>query len=84
MQFHWKNSLIGYTLEDYLENPDELHPIYNDYLLTPEKLKSSHNMLSNYCSNIPNDYRIKIGNVNKLVPIFGNKNRYALHYKNLL
>ena len=41
-------------------------------------------MLSNYWSNIPNDYRIKIGNVNKLVPIFGNKNRYALHYKNLL
>ena len=27
------------------------------------------------------DYRIKIGNVNKLVPNLGNKSRYDLHYK---
>ena len=34
-------------------------------LLAPEKLKIDHNMLSKYCSNIANEYGIKIGGVNK-------------------
>ena len=58
--------------------------MHNNYVLAPVKLKVSLDMLSNYFGNIANDNEIKIGNVNKLVPIFGNKNRYALHYKNLL
>ena len=45
--------------------------MYNGYPLAPEKLKINHNMLSSYCSNIANDYRIKIGNANKLVPNLG-------------
>ena len=57
--------------------------MYNDYPLVSEKLKINHDMLSNYSSNIPNDYGIKIGDVDKLVPNFGNKSRYVLHYKNL-
>ena len=40
-------------------------------------------MLSNYCSNIANDYGIKIGSVNKLVPNLHNKSKYFLHYKKL-
>ena len=40
-------------------------------------------MLSNYCSNIANDYGIKIGIVNKLVPNFRDKSKYVLRYKNL-
>ena len=40
-------------------------------------------MLSEYCSNIANEYGIKIGGVNKLVPNLGNKSKYVLHYKNL-
>ena len=40
----------------------------NDYPLAPEKLKVSHDMLSNYCSNIENEDGIKFGSVNKLVP----------------
>ena len=40
-------------------------------------------MLSNYCTNIANDYRTKIGNVNKSFPNLDNKSRYVLHYKNL-
>ena len=55
----------------------------NDYQLATEKLKIDHDMLSNYCSNIANDYKIKIRNVNKLVPNLGNKSKYFLHYKNL-
>ena len=39
--------------------------------------------MSNYWSNIANDYRTKIGNFDKLVPNLGNKSKYALHYRNL-
>ena len=43
-------------------------------------------MFSNYCSNIANNYEIKTGSVNKLVPNLGNIffiRQYVLHYKNL-
>ena len=38
-------------------------------------------MLSKYCLNIGNEYGIKIGGVNKLVPNLGNKSKYVVHYK---
>ena len=78
-----ENSFNGYMLEVDLEYPDKLHELHNDYPLATEKLEINHDMLSNYCSNIANDYKIKIGNVNKLVPNLGNKSKYVLHYKNL-
>ena len=40
-------------------------------------------MLSNYFSNIANEYGINSGNVNKLIPNLGNKSKLVLHYKNL-
>ena len=76
------NSSDGYMLEVDLEYPDKLHELYNDYPLAPEELKINH-MLSNYCSNIANDYGTKIGGVDKLVPNLGNKSKYVLHYRNL-
>ena len=57
--------------------------MHNDYPLAPEKLEISQNMLSKYCSNIANEYRIKTGGINKLVPNLGSKSKYAVHYKNL-
>ena len=69
-----ENSAIGYILEVDLEYPDELHA---------EKLKISHNMLSNYCSSISNKYHIKIVGVNKLILNLGNKSKYVLHYRNI-
>ena len=33
--------------------------------------------------NIANEYVIKIGGVNKLVPSLGNKSKYVVHYGNL-
>ena len=57
--------------------------MYNDYPLAPEKLEIRQDMLSSYCCNIANEYGIKIGGVNKLVPNLGNKCKYVVHYKNL-
>ena len=59
-----------------------MHEFHSDYPLALEKLEISQNMLSNYCSNFANEYGIKIGGVNKLVPNLGNKSKYVLHYKN--
>ena len=40
-------------------------------------------MLSKYCSSIANNYGIKVGEVNKLIPNLGNKKNYVIHYRNL-
>ena len=74
-----ENSSIGYILEVDLEYPSELHELLNDYLLAPEKLEISQNMLSNYCFSIANEYGIKVGGVIKLVPNLGNKTKYFVH-----
>ena len=55
----------------------------HDYPLAPENIEISDNMLSNYYSNIANEYDLKISGVNKLVPNSGNKNKYVLSYRNL-
>ena len=78
-----ENNSIGYALEVDLEYPSELHELHNDYPLAPEKLEISQNMLSKYCFNIANEYGIKIGGVDKLVPNLGNKSKYVVHYINL-
>ena len=76
-----ENSLIGYVSKVDLEYPGELNELHNDYPLAPEKLEVSHNMLSNYSSDIANKHGIKIDGVNKLVQNLGNKSKYVLHYK---
>ena len=74
---------IGYIFEVDLEYLDELHELHSDYPFALEKLEISHNMLSKYHSNIADEYGIKIGGVNQLVPNVGNKSKYVLHYRNL-
>ena len=76
-----ENSSIGYIKVE-LEYPSELHDLHNDYPLAPEKLEITQNMLSKYCFNIANEYGIKLGGVNKLVPNLGNKSKYVVHYRN--
>ena len=78
-----ENSLIGYILEVDIEYPDELHYSHNDYPLALEKLEISQDMLSKYCSNIADEYEIKIVGVHKLVPNLRNKEKYVVHYRNL-
>ena len=61
---------IGYFLEVDLEYPDELHELHNDYLLAPEKLTVFNDMLSKHCKEITDRYKIKVGDVKKLIPNF--------------
>ena len=68
-----ENSSIGSILEVDLEFPDELHV----------KLEIPYDMLSDYSKKIEDEYRIKVGNVKKLVPNLGNKTKYIVYYKNL-
>ena len=78
-----ENNSIGYILEVDLEYHNELHDLHNDYPLAPEKLEISQDMLSKYCSNIADEYGIKVGRVNKLVPNLINKEKCVVHYRNL-
>ena len=73
----------GYFLEVDLEYPDELHELHNDYPLAPEKLAIPSDMLSKYCKEIADKYKIKVGDVKKLISNSGNKTKYVLHYRNL-
>ena len=77
------NSSIGNILEVDLEHPQELHDIYNDYPLAPEKINIPKEWLSNYCLKIVSVHNITTGTVKKLVPNLMNKNNYVIHYRNL-
>ena len=60
-----------------------MHDSQNDYPLAPEKLEITQNMLSKCCSDTANEYGVKIGGVNKLVPNLHNKSKHVVHYRNL-
>ena len=78
-----EKSEIGYFLKVDLEYPDQLHELHNEYLLAPEKLAISSDMLSKFCKEIADEYDIKVGDVKKLIPNLRNKTKYVLHYRNL-
>ena len=78
-----ENSPIGYILEVDLEYSTELHDTHNYYPLAPEKIEISLDMLSKYCSDIANQYGIKVGGFKKLVPNLRDKVKYMVHYRNL-
>ena len=73
----------GLILEVDLEYLRELHNIHNDYLVVPEKVKVSNDMLSAYCKKIAEKYNISIGLVSKLIPTLRYKKEYVLHHHNL-
>ena len=78
-----EKSPIEYLLAVDLKYPDELHELYNDYLLSPEELAVSSDMLSIYCKQIADKYEIKIGDGKKSIPNLGSKTNYVVYYKNL-
>ena len=62
------NGSTGYVLEVYLEYPQELHDIHDDYPLAPEKINMPKEWLSDYSLEIANAHDITTGTVKKLVP----------------
>ena len=78
-----ENSSTEYILEVDLEYPEELNELHSDYPLASEKLAIRYDMFSNYCKKITDEYRIKVGDVKKLVPNLGDKTNYVVHYRNL-
>ena len=77
------NSLHGYFLEVDLDHPEHLHDDHNDYSVAPEKIKIEDDMLSSYFLEIKNEYDIKSGDINKLVPNLMPKKSYVVRYRNL-
>ena len=77
-----ENSATGYIFEVDLEYPDELYVLHNHYPLPPAKLAIPYDMLSNYRKKIADKYKIKVGDVKKLVPNLGNKTKCIVHYRN--
>ena len=78
-----EESSIGYILEVDLKYPDKLHVLHNDYPLAPEKIGIPHDMLSDSYKRIADEYEIKVGEVEKLIPNLGEKTDYVLHYRNI-
>jgi len=80
----------GYILEVDLEYPYELHDEHNDYPLAPENLEIKPEMLSEYnkiCVEQEDgsiDKEALNAPARKLVTSFTTKERYVVHYKNLL
>ena len=66
-----------------LKYPDKLHVLHNDYPLAPEKIGIPYDMLSDSYKRIADEYEIKVGEVEKLVPNLGEKTDYVLHYRNI-
>ena len=78
-----ENSLHGYFLEVDLDYSESKHDYHNDYPQAPEKIKTLEKMLSPYSSEIKNEYDIKTGDINTLVPNLMSKKNYVVHYRNL-
>ena len=89
--FKWKEPKDGkfhfekgndYMLEVHLEYPKHLHKSHNDYPLAPEKLTVKEEWLSEYQTELlVNKSMI---NITKFVPNLMDKNKYVVHYKNLM
>ena len=77
-----EKSSMGYILKVFLEYPNELHILHNDYPLAPEKLAIPYDTLSDYCKRIADEYEIKVGDVEKLIANLGDKTNYVLRYRN--
>ena len=79
--FYFENG-EGYMLEVDLEYPKHLHKSHNAYPLAPEKLTVKEEWLSEYQTELlVNKSMI---NITKLVPNLMDKNKYVVHYKNLI
>ena len=73
----------GTIWEVDLEYPHELHDLNNDFPLAPEKMKITNEIISPYCQEIREMYKIPLGNTEKLITTLYDKTNYVCHYDNL-
>ena len=57
--------------------------MHNDYPLALEKPVVTYGMLSDYCKEVADEYRIKLADVKKIIPNLSSKTNYIVHYTNL-
>ena len=62
-----------------MKHPQELHDIYDDYPLAPEKINIPTEFLSDYCLKISNIHNIITGAIKKLVLNLMNEKNYMIH-----
>ena len=79
----WLQYINTKKYEVDLEYPDELHHLHNDYPCAAEKIKVTDEMLSDYCKDIKNKFKISSGNIHKLIPTLNDREKYVLHDENL-
>ena len=72
-----KDSNIGHNLEVDFEYPEELHDLHNEYPYCAKGVVVKEDMLSDYCSAVAAEHKIKSGNCQKLVPNLCNKKKYT-------
>jgi len=73
----------GYILEVDIQYPDNLHDVHSDYPLCPEANFIDPSDLSPYTISLANKLKYKPSRCQKLVCNLRNKQRYAVHYRNL-
>ena len=77
----------GYILEVDLEYPQELHNLYSDYPLAPEKIRVSADMVSTFSKGIYKKYHEGKEVINekgeKLILSLMDKKKYVVHIRNL-
>ena len=78
-----EDSDIGHILEVDLLYPKELHTLHNDYPFCAEQVVVEDDMLSDYCSMISDEHKLKTGYIPKLIPNLNNKEKYVIHERNL-
>ena len=62
-----------------MKHPQELHDIYDDYPLAPEKINIPKEFLSDYCLKISSIHNITTGAIKKLVLNLMNEKNYMIH-----
>ena len=70
-------------MEIDLECPEELHDKHNDLPMAPEKIKVTEEMLPPRQLEIKNNYNVKVGITNNLIPNLLLKKNYVVHYRGL-
>ena len=63
--------------------PKELQELDNDYPLTSDKMEITREMVSDYQLKVADLNNISIGNVEKLVPNYFDKEKYVIQYENV-